>query len=59
MVEKNGGISDVKILKGIGFGCDEEAERVVKAMPKWKAGIQNGRPVRVKYTLPLTFKINS
>ena len=58
IVEKNGRISDVKILKGIGFGCDEEAERVIKAMPKWKAGMQNGSPVRVKYTLPLTFKIN-
>lgn len=58
IVEKDGGISNVEILKGIGFGCDEEAARVVEAMPKWKAGEQNGRPVRVKYTLPLTFKIN-
>ncbi|WP_341224521.1 TonB family protein [uncultured Arcticibacterium sp.] len=58
IVEKDGSISDVKVLKGIGFGCDEEAERVIKKMPKWKAGIQNGKPVRVRYTIPLSFQIN-
>ncbi len=57
VVEKNGKISDVKVLKGIGFGCDEEAIRVVKAMPAWKPGLQNGKPVRVKYTLPLFFSL--
>lgn len=58
-VEKNGSITDVKVLKGIGFGCDEETIRVIKAMPKWNAGKQNGHNVRVKYTLPLTFKLDS
>lgn len=57
VIEKNGAITDVKILKGIGFGCDEEAIRVVKAMPPWKPGLQNGKPVRVKYTLPLFFSL--
>lgn len=58
-VEKNGNITDVKVLKGIGFGCDEETIRVIKAMPKWQAGMQNGHKVRVKYTLPLTFRLDS
>lgn len=58
IVEKSGEISDVKVLKGIGFGCDEEAERVIKNMPKWKPGIQNGKPVRVRYTIPLSFQIS-
>ena len=57
IVEKDGSISDVKVAKGIGGGCDEEAVRVVKAMPKWKPGKQKGKPVRVHYTLPLTFKL--
>ncbi|AWV98764.1 energy transducer TonB [Arcticibacterium luteifluviistationis] len=58
IVEKDGGISDVKVLKGIGFGCDEEAARVIKKMPKWNAGIQNGKTVRVRYTIPLSFQMN-
>ena len=58
IVEKDGSISDVRVLKGIGFGCDEEAERVIKKMPKWQAGMQNGKPVRVRYTIPLSFQIN-
>lgn len=58
VVEKSGQITGVKILKGIGFGCDEEASRVLEAMPKWKPGLQNGRPVRVRYTLPLNFKLD-
>jgi protein TonB len=57
VVEKDGSISDVKVLRGIGGGCDEEAVRVVKSMPKWKPGKQRGQPVRVYYTLPIDFKI--
>lgn len=57
IVEKDGQITDIKILKGIGFGCDEEAVRAVGKMPKWNAGRQNGSPVRVRYTLPLNFQI--
>lgn len=57
VVEKNGSISDVKVVRGIGGGCDEEAVRVVKSMPKWKPGKQRGVPVRVYFTLPIELKL--
>ena len=57
VVEKDGSISDVKVVKGIGGGCDEEAVRVVNAMPKWKPGMDKGKPVRVSYMMPITFKL--
>ena len=57
VVEKNGSISDVKVVKGIGNGCDEEAVRVIKAMPKWKPGMQNGKKVRVSFAIPISFKL--
>ncbi len=57
IVEKDGSISDVKVVKGIGGGCDEEAVRVVKAMSKWKPGKEKGKPVRVSYMMPFTFKL--
>ena len=57
VVEKDGSISDVKVVKGIGGGCDEEAVRVVKAMPKWKPGMDKGKPVRVSYMMPFSFKL--
>ena len=57
IVEKDGSIADVKVVKGIGGGCDEEAVRVVKAMPKWKPGKDKGKPVRVSYMMPFTFKL--
>lgn len=57
IVEKDGSIGDVKVVKGIGGGCDEEAVRVVKAMPKWKPGMDKGKPVRVSYVMPFTFKL--
>lgn len=55
VVNKSGKISDVVILRGIGGGCDEEAVRVVQAMPDWKPGRQNGLPVPVYFTLPVKF----
>ncbi|MGV3557732.1 TonB family protein [Larkinella arboricola] len=55
VINTDGSIQDVTILKGIGFGADEEAIRVVKSMPRWKPGIQDGKPVRVKYNLPINF----
>ncbi|MFT5884371.1 MAG: protein TonB [Arcticibacterium sp.] len=58
VVEKDGQISGIKILKGIGFDCDKEAARVIQKMPKWSPGFQNGSPVRVSYTIPLSFQIN-
>jgi protein TonB len=58
IVEKNGSISNVKLLKGIGYGCDEEALRVVNSMPNWIPGRQNGIPVRVQIAIPLIFTLN-
>ena len=57
IVEKNGSISNVKVVKGIGNGCDEEAVRVISAMPKWKPGKQNGKTVRVSFAIPISFKL--
>ena len=59
VVERDGSLTDIKVLRGIGSGCDEEAVRVLKATPKWKPGIQNGRPVRVQYNVPITFTLTS
>ncbi|MBK0383047.1 energy transducer TonB [Pedobacter sp. SD-b] len=58
VVEKNGAITDIKILRGIGAGCDEEAIRVIRKSPLWSAGIQNGRPVRVSYVMPIVFRLD-
>jgi periplasmic protein TonB len=55
VVEIDGTISDTRILRGIGGGCDEEAIRVIKAMPKWIPGKQRGVPVRVQFTIPVKF----
>jgi len=55
VVEKNGAVSNVKILRGIGGGCDEEAMRVVRKMSDWTPGYQNGEAVRVQFNLPLRF----
>ena len=57
IVDKTGQLTNVKAIKGIGAGCDEEAVRVLKAAPKWKPGKQRGRPVKVRMILPITFKL--
>jgi periplasmic protein TonB len=57
VVEVDGGITDVRVLRGIGGGCDEEAIRVVKSMPKWVPGKQRGVPVRVQFNLPIKFTL--
>jgi periplasmic protein TonB len=57
VVNEQGKISDPKVMRGIGGGCDEEALRVVRNMPDWKVGKQNGRPVKVQYTLPVVFNL--
>jgi len=54
---KDGSISNVNIIRGIGGGCDEEALLDVSAMPKWKPGRQNGIEVRVQFSMPITFKL--
>lgn len=57
VVDSNGNITDVQVLRGIGGGCDEEAMRVVKNMPKWTPGKQRGKPVKVRYNLPIRFSL--
>jgi protein TonB len=58
VVDKDGSITDVQAVKGIGAGCDEEAVRVVAGASKWKPGKQRGRPVKQRIILPITFKLN-
>jgi protein TonB len=55
VVEKDGSIAEARVLRGIGGGCDEEAVRVVRSMPKWEPGVQRGVPVRVQYNLPIRY----
>ncbi|MBQ3738358.1 MAG: TonB family protein [Bacteroidales bacterium] len=57
VVEPDGSVSNVKLLRGIGGGCDEEAMRVIKSMPKWKPGKQRGKAVRVSYQIPVMFRL--
>ncbi len=57
IVEPDGSISNIKILQSVSKDCDEEAMRVVKAMPKWKPGKQDGKNVRVSFILPVNFKL--
>lgn len=57
VIEKDGSITDVKAVKGIGAGCDEEAVRVIKNSPKWNPGKQRGRAVKVRMILPITFRL--
>ena len=57
IVEKDGSLSDIQLMKGIGFGCDLEAIRVVKAMPNWIPGMNGNNAVRCFYNLPISFSI--
>ena len=57
VVEKDGSITDVKIAKSVDPSLDKEAARVIKSMPHWIAGRQNGSPVRVRFTVPVNFKL--
>lgn len=57
IVDKNGDVSDVKVAKGIGAGCDEKAMRVLKIMPRWTPGKQNGNPVLTRINIPVVFKL--
>lgn len=58
IVERDGSISNITVLRGVGGGCDEEAVRVVQMMPKWKPGRQQGHEVRVRFTLPIKFTLH-
>ena len=57
IVMDDGSIVNVEVQRGIGGGCDEEAVRVVKAMPKWQPAVYNGKPCNVHYSLPVSFKL--
>lgn len=57
VVEKDGSITSIEILREVGGGCTEEAIRVVSMMPKWNCGRQNGIPVRVMFNLPIKFSL--
>ena len=57
IVEKDGNLTDVKVVKSLDPAFDKEAVRVVKSMPKWEPGMWNGKPVRVKYCIPIRFRL--
>lgn len=57
IVSRNGEITDVKVIRGLHYECDKEAMRVVKSMPRWTPGKQNGHTVTVKFTLPVVFQL--
>ena len=57
VVTKTGNIENVKVVKGIGFGCDEEAAKILKQAPKWNPGKQRGQPVNVRMIMPIHFKL--
>ncbi len=57
-VEKDGSLTDIKIDRKLGYGTDEEAVRVLKLSRRWNPGMQNGKPVRVKYNIPIKFSLN-
>jgi len=59
VVEKDGSLTDIKVLRDLGMGTGDEAIRLLKKAPKWKPGIQNGRPVRVQYTLPIMLNLEA
>ncbi len=58
VVEKDGSLSDIKVIKGIGPGCDDEAVRVMENAPLFKPGSQRGMPVRVRMVVPIVFQLN-
>jgi protein TonB len=58
-INKDGSIVDAEVLRGVDPSLDKEALRVINAMPKWKPGLQRGKPVRVKYNLPVNFRLQN
>ena len=57
VVNEDGNISDAKVVRGIKYGCDDEALRVVRSIPNWRPGKRNGKAVKVSYSLPITFQL--
>jgi len=59
VVDKDGTLTDVKVLKGIGAGCDKEAISIIQNAPKWNPGKQRGRPVKVRMVIPIVFQLST
>ncbi len=57
IVEKDGSVSNINIIRGLGHGCDKEVIRLIKIMPKWTPGKKDGKPVRVKLNIPVKFSL--
>ena len=57
VVETDGSLTDLKVVRGLDPAFDKEALRIVKSMPKWIPGTQNGQPIRVRYSVPVTFRL--
>lgn len=58
VVEMNGSLSDIKVVRGVSSSIDEEARRVISVMPKWVPGTSDGKKVRVRYTVPINFRLH-
>lgn len=58
VIERDGSVTDIRVLRDIGGGCAEEAIRVVQMMPRWTPGRQRGQPVRTQFTMPIRFTLN-
>ena len=58
IVEKDGTLTNVKLVRGIGGGCDEEAVRAMSVSPKWNPGLNSGKPVRVRYSIPVAYALS-
>jgi protein TonB len=58
VVEKDGSLTDIKVIRSVSGDIDAEAVRVLRSSPKWKPGIQNGRPVRVQFAVPIDFSLS-
>ena len=56
VIDKTGKVTNVVAVRGVDKSLDKEAVRVIKSMPKWKPGMKDGNPVKVKYTIPINFK---
>jgi periplasmic protein TonB len=59
VIDEKGAVTDVRLLRGIGGGCDEEAVRVTRLMPRWNPGKQSGDPVRVQFNMPIKFTLGA
>ncbi len=58
VIDEKGNMTEIQVMRGLGYGCDEEVMRVLEKVPKWEPGKQRGVPVRVRMVLPISFKLN-